>query len=355
MSQLPHIHLIYAADAPLVLAKFVSLLQNWLEENRISSFDALHVTHGTESDISKIRQGDIILVLLSNGLLSLLPEIEKNILPKLDSVRVVGVKVDNVSLQKADIILPLDLKAIRNSDKPEKVWKDIRETLIRLVPKNTEEEGGQTKKQNPIFIIVGVLILGIGIFLLYKHFFSSQNGDSGIPIEEIIEIIDDIDDETEVVTPIIGLPGEDCLGFDTSEIISRPDADGFLVTDGRSRMMRFRDRDAAEKAVQIIRHYSLSQQCFAMRPNPGLRYFKVNQDLPSGDFPGEDCIRILHNDLTIRSTGDTLFQVVDSRSLLFAGKSREEAERIIEIVQHYKARFICFVGRPNPGMAYLKK
>jgi PKD repeat protein len=148
---------------------------------------------------------------------------------------------------------------------------------------------------------------------------------------------------------------QDCLPFNGQNLSVQDDGGRWLVTDGVSRMMIFRTREKAEQAVNIMRHYQIDNQCFAVRPNPGLRYLTRQGTIPSGPFPGEDCIRINNpQGLTIRESGGSLFQVLDGDHIPFAAKSRAEAEKIIQIVKHFNAQYTCFVERPNPGMVYLR-
>jgi len=162
----------------------------------------------------------------------------------------------------------------------------------------------------------------------------------------------EIHDEEDAVS----LTNEDCLPVDSQNLSVQSNGDRFLVTDGRSRMMLFDTRDAARLAIEVIRHYELDNQCFAIRPDAGLRYFKTGDDIPTGGFPGEDCIAISNpQNLAIRESSPSLFQILDGRSIPYRAKSREEAERIIEIIQHYEAGFTCYIERPDPGMIYLRR
>lgn len=151
---------------------------------------------------------------------------------------------------------------------------------------------------------------------------------------------------------------EDCLTFIPANLRIQPDGDRYLLTDGRSRMMLFKDKTAAEKAVSTIKAYRLNKHCFAVRPNPGLRYLLFNDDIPQGSLPNEDCISITSpNNLTIRENSPTSFSIIDTRgnNVPYSAKSREEAEKIISIVKKYNARYTCYVSRPNPGMVYLRR
>lgn len=153
-----------------------------------------------------------------------------------------------------------------------------------------------------------------------------------------------------------GIANEDCLKFNNQKLSILSDNNIFTVTDGTSRMMTFRTRQKAQTAIDIIKYYKMDSHCFAVRPNPSLKYLKVGNDLPSGSFPGEDCIPIKDpNNLTIVKKSNNLYSIMDGNSVPFSAKSMEEAERIVEIIKHYKPRYTCYVERPNPGMIYLKK
>ena len=154
--------------------------------------------------------------------------------------------------------------------------------------------------------------------------------------------------------PPVELP-EDCLSFNPNNVRAQQDGSGYLVTDGNSRMMTFRNRSDADQAVRVIKAYGMNKHCFALRPNPALRYFLINNELPEGRIAGEDCIRINDRDnLSIRRNSETSFSIIDGNHIIWDAKSRAEAETIIEIVKAYEANFTCYVGRPNPGMAYLR-
>ncbi|MCH8549757.1 MAG: hypothetical protein LAT80_12870 [Balneolaceae bacterium] len=149
---------------------------------------------------------------------------------------------------------------------------------------------------------------------------------------------------------------EDCLTFDPQQVRILEDGNEFFLTDGNSRMMLFDSMEKAYEAARVIWLYQLDSQCFANRPNAGLRYFKSGDDIPSGEIYGEDCRR-LHDiqNLSIREASSDLFQIIDDNSIPYAAKSKEEAEKIIEIVNHYNVGYTCYVDRPDPGMVYLRR
>ena len=150
---------------------------------------------------------------------------------------------------------------------------------------------------------------------------------------------------------------EDCLNFNYNAIRVKKEGDKYLLTDGNSRMMIFRTEKAANLAVNTIKKYRLNKHCFAVRPDPGLKYFLSGANIPSGSIAGEDCLKISSPDnLRIKQRGNNSFSIIDTGGgTPYSAKSREEAEKIIAIVKKYNAKYTCYISRPSPGMVYLRK
>jgi hypothetical protein len=70
------------------------------------------------------------------------------------------------------------------------------------------------------------------------------------------------------------LRGEDCIAFDPASLQVRPDGNRWLLTDGRSRMKVFDDRDEADLTLAIIRHHGFTRTCYIGRPQPSMTYFR---------------------------------------------------------------------------------
>ncbi|MEM7234289.1 MAG: dockerin type I repeat-containing protein [Planctomycetota bacterium] len=66
----------------------------------------------------------------------------------------------------------------------------------------------------------------------------------------------------------------------------------------------------------------------------------------------QDCVPVQTDTLRIAERNGRFIVEDGRRSSFLAGQSREEAERAIEIAQHYGMDQMCFVGRPNPSMVY---
>lgn len=150
---------------------------------------------------------------------------------------------------------------------------------------------------------------------------------------------------------------EDCLSFDPQKLEIREEGKQYLLTDGRSRMMVFKTKDSAAKALKTILHYGFKKRCFIDRPEPGLHYFLVDDDIPKGGLKVEDCIAIGNPDnLTIEKNFLPPFNysIVDSKgNILFLAKTKDEVKNIITTIKKYGAKYVCFVERQNAAIVKL--
>ncbi len=66
-----------------------------------------------------------------------------------------------------------------------------------------------------------------------------------------------------------------------------------------------------------------------------------------------DCIGFNNRNLRVKKIKGR-WKIVDGHSWLFDfGSKRDEAERALRIIRHYRMDSVCYAGRPNPGMTYL--
>ncbi len=159
-----------------------------------------------------------------------------------------------------------------------------------------------------------------------------------------------------VATLAIPRADEDCIGFDPESVQAREIDGRWKVVSGSMYMLDAGpERDEMRQAAYVIRHYGLTQQCFVGRPDPSLEYWLTPAGAASGRARSEDCIGIDPTALSVRDSGSH-WTVLDGPShAAFSAPSREEAERIVEIVERYGFTQSCFVGRPDPSMQYLRK
>lgn len=204
-------------------------------------------------------------------------------------------------------------------------------------------------------ILVGVLLLAL-IGGVIWWLFSGGEAEKTEPRPQDPPAAETRDPSPSEPTPT--LAGEDCLTHAPSRLsVESAGGNRFRIAQGRRSLMIFESRSEAQTALRVIRHYNLTSRCFIGRPQPSLSYLKTAEDkLPSGSISGEDCIRLRNPDaLRVRERSSNLYQVIDGNSVPYSAPNRAEAERIIKVVQHYDARATCYVGRPDPGMTYIKR
>ena len=147
---------------------------------------------------------------------------------------------------------------------------------------------------------------------------------------------------------------EDCLGFAPNRLEVRRDNNGWLLTDGRSRMKVFDNRNEAIRTLNTIKHYGMNKHCFIGRPDPSMEYWLVGNNAPSGPMPQEDCIAFNPANLRIRKEGNQ-WLMTDGRSRMRMFPNRQEAEQALDIIRQYGFNRTCYIGRPDPSMTYFRK
>lgn len=148
---------------------------------------------------------------------------------------------------------------------------------------------------------------------------------------------------------------EDCIAFDPARIEAARVDGQWRVVEGDHYLFAFRNRDDARKAARILRHYRADEVCYVGRPDPGLTYLMADGEVPRGAVSGEDCVGFDLDRVTIRRI-DGRWKMVDGDHWLFDfGSSRAEAQQALAAVKGYGFTKSCYVGRPRPGMSYLRR
>ena len=152
-----------------------------------------------------------------------------------------------------------------------------------------------------------------------------------------------------------GLP-EDCLAFNPGTATVRKIGDRWKIMDGRQVLFDFGADDAeARRSLDIIKHYRMNQSCFVGRPDPSFTYLLVSGRAPSGNLSGDDCISFNPNNLQMSEIGGR-WKIVEGNHWLFDfGGNRAEAEQALGIIKKYGFTNSCYVGRPGPSFAYLRR
>ena len=114
--------------------------------------------------------------------------------------------------------------------------------------------------------------------------------------------------------------------------------------------LNFRNPQDAQKAIETINHYKMNQIC---RIAPSFFFFLSGNRAPTGIFRGEDVLSFNPRDLNIENKG-TYFLITSGRQSMFSFDNLEKAKLALDAIIKYGFDTSCFVGRPNPGMMYLK-
>lgn len=143
---------------------------------------------------------------------------------------------------------------------------------------------------------------------------------------------------------------EDCITYNpTSLAIRNEGASGWLLTDGRSRMLVLDNRADAEKALALAQRHT--SHCFIGRQNRRsdrksyiVDYWKGDSGI-STTIPNEDCISYNPNNLTMRNEGANGWLLSDGSSRMLMLDNRSDATLAKQIAENNTRQ--CFVGRGN--------
>ena len=163
---------------------------------------------------------------------------------------------------------------------------------------------------------------------------------------------------TEIPLPWVQ---EDRIGLNPNNVAAIQVSSRWKVVDGSHWILDFdQKRTAAERAVQVIKHYGLSFICFVGRPacpdqTPMTYWLTAAGQAPSGTMAGEDAIEFHPASTMVRKIGQR-WKIADGNNwLLDFGPAEGNAKAALYFIKKYGFRFICFVGRPNPSMIYFRK
>jgi hypothetical protein len=149
---------------------------------------------------------------------------------------------------------------------------------------------------------------------------------------------------------------EDCLPFDSKRLdLSRTDG-RWKIIDGQRWLFDFgHSRDAAEQALEVIRHYRLNQTCSLGRPESQFTYMLSSGEAPSGRLDIEDCDRFNPDRLDVRQIEGRYKIVAGRRELYDFGQREDEAQLALEIIQKHGFGAACYAGRDEASFRYLRR
>ena len=143
---------------------------------------------------------------------------------------------------------------------------------------------------------------------------------------------------------------QDCLPYNPNDLrIENEGASGWLLTDGRSRILILANRADAERALALARRHTA--HCFIGRDNtrPNRRDFIM--EYWTGDsgiattILGEDCISYNPSSLETRNEGLSGWLLTDGSSRMVTLANRADAEQALGVASASSRQ--CFIGRNN--------
>jgi hypothetical protein len=200
--------------------------------------------------------------------------------------------------------------------------------------------------------LIAILVLSTIVLIL--------GGPSSSSLSVTATVSDGTDGVGESILPQ-QLEDEDCIIFDPTRAEIQNIGGGWKVVMGNISLLDFADNQTnAQRALEVIRHYNLSLQCFVGRPDPPMQYYLTNgtngtvaapkgPSLPGG---GEDCLSFNPQNTTVEQIAGTWKVVDGSHWILDFGTSQDNANKALQIIKKYNFDHICFVGRPDPEMMY---
>lgn len=127
------------------------------------------------------------------------------------------------------------------------------------------------------------------------------------------------------------------------------------VVDGDTWLVGFPEKEQAELALKIMRHYGMNQQAWVGKPGQLASYYLADGKAPAGPCEGEDAIAFDPAKIELKQADGT-WKIVDGEHyLLDFGQNQAAGKEMMEIIAKHGFTYVCYVGRPNAGMTYLRR
>ena len=150
-----------------------------------------------------------------------------------------------------------------------------------------------------------------------------------------------------------GMSTEDCISFNPATAQIAFVAGAWKFVDGSHWILDFGSNHAAAiQAGQVISYYHFDQQCFVVRPNAQMTYWKRGSHVPSNNMAGQDCINFDPATVHTQHVGGAWKVVSGAMWMLDYGSNHAGADQAVATIQNYNLNRQCFVARPNPPMSY---
>ena len=153
------------------------------------------------------------------------------------------------------------------------------------------------------------------------------------------------------------IPDEDCAPLNWASVDAKLVGGTWKLVDGNFLIHDFGQKEAdARQAAQILKRYQINKQCFVGRPNATFTYWLTDGQSPAGQISNEDCVSF--NPANVQASNPSgQWLMVDGAHSMFVFSNEADANKAVQIVQHYGFNRACFIGRAQPpaSMHYLRK
>ncbi len=148
----------------------------------------------------------------------------------------------------------------------------------------------------------------------------------------------------------------DCIPFDLAQARVEEIGGRWKITVGSMWLLDFgNEQPEADQALRVLQHYGMNGQCFVGRPHPSMEFYLVNGTAPQGTMPGEDAIPFDPSQIEVQKVRDRWKIVEGSHWLMDFDQEEGEARQALSHILRYGFTHVCFVGRPDPSMAYFRR
>ena len=147
------------------------------------------------------------------------------------------------------------------------------------------------------------------------------------------------------------MAAEDCIAYNTQALALQDEgANGWLLTDGRSRLLMLDDRADADRALALARRHT--HQCFVGRDNTRpdrkryiMQYWRGTTGATPA-IPGEDCVSFNPATVAAVDRGSLGWRLEDGSHYMQLLDNEAEANRGLTVARATSGR-MCFIGRDS--------
>ena len=127
------------------------------------------------------------------------------------------------------------------------------------------------------------------------------------------------------------------------------------VGDGDKWLVEFPTKEQADLALKILRFYGLNQQVWVGRPGRLVSYYLADGKAPAGPCEGEDAVAFDPAKIALERA-DGSWKIVEGQHYLLDFAQDEAAgKEMMGLIAKYSFTYVCYVGRPQAGMTYLRR